>query len=279
MSVLFNWAIDPKGGYLPADHKNPVAHVDQPPPSKPRTRVLYDEEIQAIWQACEQWEADVLREEQTVASGGELGRPGAPGLSDFPRAIRLLFLTGLRAMEIGDLQWNELDLDVGEIRIPGSRTKNHRPLHNPLSPMACDILRSIKPRPGNPNVFGRDDNRPGRGLKMDTAKLRQRLKARFAKVGKLPPAHWTPHDIRRTFRSRMGSLKVPKHVAAALIGHIGLNETGAVSAVDQAYDRYDYWQEKCNALTKWEDLLRAIISGTAPKIVTPRFGQRFAKEA
>jgi integrase len=276
MSVLFNWAIDPKGGYLPTNHKNPMAHVDQPPQSKPRERVLTDEEIRTIWLACEQWEADVLREEQILAVTGKLGKSGARLLPHYPRAIRLLFLTGLRAQEIGDLQWDELDLYAEEIKIPASRTKNHHILHNPLSPMALDILRSVTRRSDKTNVFG-SGVRPGKGFQLsDCLSIRQHIKN---KAGKPPMAHWTIHDIRRTFRSLMGRLKVPNHVAAALIGHVGKEHTGAVSRVDQAYDRYDYWPEKREALAKLEDLLRAIISGTAPKIIAPRFGERFAKEA
>jgi integrase len=275
MSVLFKWAIDPKGGYLPVDHKNPMAHVDQLPQGKERERVLTDEEIQTIWLACEQWEADVLREEQNLAAG-KLGKRGARLLPHYPRAIRLLFLTGLRAQEIGDLQWDELDLHNGEIKIPGSRTKNHHPLHNPLSSMALDILRSVPRRPDKTNVFG-SGARPGKGFQLsDCLSIRQHIRN---KPGKPPMAHWTIHDIRRTVRSRMARLKVPDHIAAALIGHKGINKTGAVSTVDQAYNRYDYWPEKREALAKWEDLLRAIISGTAPKIIAPRFGERFAKEA
>jgi integrase len=214
-----------------------------------------------------------LRQEHILETRGKLDKGGLPLNPDLPRAIRLLFLTGLRAQEIGDLQWDEVDLHNGEIKISASRTKNHRVLHNPLSPMALDILRSITHRPDKPNVFGWS-RKPGKGLRVQLNRHNINLRA-----GKPLLAHWRFHDIRRTFRSRMAQLKVPKHVAAALIGHVGKEDTGAVSAVDQAYDRYDCWPEKLAALTKWEDLLRAIISGTAPKIVTPRFGQRFAKEA
>jgi integrase len=277
MSVLFNWAIDPKGGYLPADHKNPMAHVDRPAPSKARERVLTNEEIQAIWLACEQWEADALRDEQILASGGKLDRDGAAWLPDLPHVIRLLFLTGLRKQEIGDLQWDELDLHNGQIKILASRTKNHRVLHLPLSPMALDILRGIKHRPDRPNVFGQS-KKPGRGLVVETNLAVRGVSPRVAKAGKPPLAHWTVHDIRRTFRTRMSQLKVPNHVAAALVGHVGPEETGAVSTVDQSYNRDDYWQPMREALAKWEDLLRSIIDGTAPKIITPRFGQRFAKD-
>jgi integrase len=84
--------------------------------------------------------------------------------------------------------------------------------------------------------------------------------------------HWTVHDIRRTFRSRLSECGVPNEIAARLLGHRSprdLNQT----RIEQGYDRYAYWPEKKQALAKWQDKLRAIIDGTAEKIITPQFGR------
>ena len=36
--------------------------------------------------------------------------------------------------------------------------------------------------------------------------------------------------------------------------------------IEKTYDRYEYWLEKRTAVIKWQDRLRSIIDGTAPKI-------------
>ena len=97
------------------------------------------------------------------AQTGQRRRPGGYiVLTDYPRAAQLLFLTGLRSQEIGDLHWDEVDLDNGEIRIIKQRTKQKRELCNPLPDMAIEILRKTKAeaaRPGDPCVFGRGDGK------------------------------------------------------------------------------------------------------------------------
>jgi integrase len=154
---FFNWAID--SHKLPEDYRNPASKLLTVAKNAPRERVLLDDEIRVIWKTCEDWEAETLAFEQS-------GQRRAPGgfslLTDYPRAVQLLFLTGLRAQEIGDLHWSELDLDHGEIRIVKQRTKQKRELCNPLPDMATEILRKIKAeaaRPGDPCVFGRGDGK------------------------------------------------------------------------------------------------------------------------
>ena len=64
---------------------NPTIGAHAPLPSKPRERVLSDEELAAIWQACSD--------------------------DDYGRIIKLLILTACRRAEIGDMTWREIDLD------------------------------------------------------------------------------------------------------------------------------------------------------------------------
>jgi integrase len=121
--------------------------------------VLSDDEIRQIWKVCEDWEAETLelrRKGQKRSPGGYVVPP------DYARAVQLLFLTGLRAQEIGDLHWSEVHLDDREIVITKERMKNGKPLCVPLADMAVDILRRTKAeteiaRPKDPCVFGRGD--------------------------------------------------------------------------------------------------------------------------
>lgn len=56
---------------------------------------------------------------------------------------------------------------------------------------------------------------------------------------------WQLRDIRRTLRSNMARLKVPREICEVLINH-------APTVLDEIYDRYDRIGEKHEALAKYE---------------------------
>jgi integrase len=258
---LFKWAL--KTDKLPEGHRNPADNIQLPPTNKPRERVLTNDEIQLIVKTCEAWEAEILYDKQVRASTGKGILHGPPGLVDYPRVILLLFLTGCRKSEIGELKWSELDLDNGELRIPPERIKNAEELCSPLTDWAVQILRSVERRPDADNVFGYGR----RSLKLPH--LVRAINSRIRRAGGTPPKHWTPHDIRRTFRTHLTALHVSNDVAEALLGHVGHK-----SKIRRTYDRYEHWAEKRQTLAMWEANLRAIIDGTAEKFTRPSFGER-----
>jgi integrase len=260
MRVLFKWARKTKK--LPEGHRDPMIDVQTPKQDGPRERVLNDDEIRLIWKTCETLEAEAIHYEKIKASTGKGPWDGSRPITDTPRGIMLLFLTGCRAQEIGDLQWSEVDLDNGELLIPGTRTKNEENLSNPLSDWAVQILRRIKRRPGRKCIFGHT-KRDGQKL----SKGKRTVNKRIAKAGSSIP-HWTIHDIRRTVRTRLAALGVSMDVAEALLGHVGHR-----SPIERVYNKHEYWAEKRKALAMWEANLRAIIDGTAEKIARPRFGE------
>jgi integrase len=209
MSVFFKWAI--KTGKLPEAHRDPMTNVEPPKLNAPRERVLTDDEIRLIWKTCEAWETEALHYQST----GKRSHAGAAPMTDDPRGIMLLFLTGCRAQEIGDLRWDEVDLDNSQLLIPKTRTKNEEDLCNPLSDWAVQILRRVERRPGRNEIFRRTKN--GRNMQG----VLRRIDRRIVRTGGTLPKHWTPHDIRRTFRTRMAALGVTADVAEALVGHVG----------------------------------------------------------
>jgi integrase len=267
LRVFFKWAL--KTGKLPEGHHNPMTNVQPPQQNAPRTRVLTDDEIQLIWKTCETWEIEAIHDQQFKALTGKQ-RGGHATIPDFARAVMLLFLTGCRSQEIGDLQWPEVDLNNGELLIPGSRRKARKSqehaleLSVPLADWAVQILRHVEQRPDRNNVFGYT-KRAGQNL----ANTNRTINKRIAKAGGVPPKDWTLHDIRRTVRTRLAALGVSLDLAERLLGHVGhLNE------LVRTYDRHEYWPEKRQASAMWETHLRAIIDGTAEKIARPNFGQR-----
>lgn len=63
---------------------------------------------------------------------------------------------------------------------------------------------------------------------------------------------WTLHDLRRTGRSLMSRAKVPSDHAERLLGNV-------IGGVRETYDRYQYLDEKREALVKLSELLQEIV--------------------
>jgi integrase len=227
LSALFTWAM--KEGLC---ESNPTIATNDPEEGiKPRDRVLSDPELAAVWQACED--------------------------NDFGRILRLLILTGCRREEIGGLKWSELD-DSGVLTIPGSRTKNHRELVLTLPAVAIEILRLTPRRDGRDVVFA------SRGVGYSSwsyAKIA--LDGRITVAEGRPPAPWRLHDLRRTFRTGLGKIGVPPHVAELAVNHV----RGGVQAI---YDKHRYEREIKQALAQWADYVLALVAGRTRKIVTLR---------
>jgi integrase len=64
---------------------------------------------------------------------------------------------------------------------------------------------------------------------------------------------WTPHDLRRTFATRMAGLGVELHVIEKCLNHT----LGGVLAI---YNRHDYGAEREAATQRWADELARIVS-------------------
>ena len=76
---------------------------------------------------------------------------------------------------------------------------------------------------------------------------------------------WTLHDLRRTGRSLMSRAKVPSDHAERVLGHV-------IVGVRETYDRYEYLEEKQQALMRLSNLLHEIIKQRTAHIA--RIGSR-----
>ena len=124
LSSMFTWAA--QQGLMGENPHNPVILSKRPKDSKPREHVLTDDELAAIWHACED--------------------------GDYGRIIRLAMLTACRREEIGGLRWSEIVDDV--LTLPGERVKNGHEHKLPLLPMALEIIATIPERVGRDHLFG-----------------------------------------------------------------------------------------------------------------------------
>jgi len=183
LSALFSWAM--REGLCEA---NPVIGTNDPGQGPARDRILTDDELVAVWRACQE--------------------------DDFGRIVRLLILTGCRESEIGSAKWSEFDGD--QFTIPGDRTKNHRPHTLTLPPLAMQIIEPI-PRETD-FLFGAQ----GRGFKQwgpDTAKLKARLPNM---------REWRLHDLRRTFRSGLARIGIRPDIAERAVNHATGNSVSKI---------------------------------------------------
>jgi integrase len=111
LGAMMKWAV--ARGDL--DH-NPIDGMKKPPRSKPRTRVLTDEEIRALWSRLDQLSETIQQ------------------------IIKLCLITGQRLGEVCGMTSNEIDLARKVWNIPASRTKNGHPHSVPLSALALEII-------------------------------------------------------------------------------------------------------------------------------------------
>jgi integrase len=238
LSAFCSWAA--REGYIDS---NPCAFTNKALEAGPRTRLLNDEEITAIWNS--------LLEDQ------------------YGTVLKLLLLLGLRRDEIASLRWSEVNLDAATITLPPERTKNRREHVVPLSEPARALL-AAQPRRSERDgtvrdlIFGTMAARGFQNWHKCKVALDQRISA--AQDGR-PLDSWVPHDFRRlastTMHERLG---VPPHIVEAILGHADGHKRGVAGV----YNRATYENEKRVALNRWADYLLAVVEGCERTIVPLR---------
>jgi len=215
LRTFLTWCTRPPRRYL---QHSPMEGY--PPPGRDRrgTRTLTDDELRSVWNA----------------SG-----------NGTRQIIRLLILWGTRNGETCAIQraWRRGDV----LTIPGTHTKNSRDHGIPVLPLAAALL-DARPEIGDFYFSGRHSTK----LAINPMSLNRILDEVQADSG---TSGWQLRDIRRTFRSNMARLRVPRDVCEVLINH-------APPVLDEIYDRYDRLEEKREALQKYEDFLRELILGS-----------------
>lgn len=201
-----------------------------------RERVLTDDEIKAVWCACE--------------------RPaGVPKLILSPQmgvALRLALVTLQRGGEVVGMAWREVDEKRALWTIPAARMKGKRTHLVPLSPLALSLIGEAREiQEGRGFVFASGD------AHLDRRSF-SRAMNRIACALEIPSA--TPHDFRRTGATNLTSERIglPRFIVSQVIGHAG--DTGGAAAVTgRHYDMNDYLPEKRKALDAWAALLSEVV--------------------
>ncbi|MDR6833608.1 integrase [Sphingopyxis sp. BE259] len=212
IKMLFNWAADRDMVVA-----NQFERIRPPARTRERDRILSDQEIAAIWHASFQ-------------------------LTDpYGQMYRMFLLTGQRRSEVATMRWCEISGRTWTI--PREKVKKDRAHAVPLTTTAQAVLASLP-------QFGREafvfTTTGGMSASSNFAKVKRELDRLSGTAG------WTIHDIRRTVRSKLAELRIPREVARKVLNH----EDGKV---DRIYNRHDYAKEKREALVKWEKRLLTIV--------------------
>jgi integrase len=190
---------------------------------EPRSRVLTDEELRAIWRATE---LNTMGAGATVA-GSARGLQTASGSGTAPvfaALVRFILLTATRRNEAAKARRSEIA--DGEWTILAARYKTKLDHVVPLSALA---IASIPPGDGEWlfTINGRDaiGNYTWHKTAFDQAS---------------GVTDWRLHDLRRTARSLMSRAGVPTDHAERCLGHV-------IGGVRGVYDRHEYYEEKRRA--------------------------------
>jgi integrase len=241
ISGVFSFAVD--SDLIDA---NPCTRLKKRGRERVGNRVLTDPEIRLFW-------SKAIREPISPATGA---------------ALHLELLTGVRPGEVAGIWRSELEyLDQpGKAvwTVPGERTKNKLPHMVPLESAALEIINArIAAAAGNrkndfpifPARNKPDKAMTAHALARAMSRLAEKLTGVAAGAKSWKADRPTPHDLRRTFRTRLPQIGVPADIRDRLMNHIP-SDVGS-----KHYDRYQYLDEKREALLSWQVALADILKG------------------
>ncbi len=186
---------------------NPMARAERPKARKKRKRVLTDDELKAVWNACE-------------------------GM--FGTIIKFCILTGQRSREIAKLTWPMIDTQNRLITLPKELTKNHREHTFPYGDMTAELLATILRCNDTAYLFpARKDWKRGRKATVYNAwnKDKPKLDERSGVNG------YVIHDLRRALRTMWSGLGTPRSISRKYQNHITSDDH---DEIDEIYDQYAF---------------------------------------
>lgn len=236
LNKFLNWCVERDIlATSPAIGVKPVAKESS------RDRVLSDDEIRWLWQAC-----------------GTAGQPWGP-------LAKVLLLTGQRLGEVVGMRDSEITGDIWHLN--AERTKNGRAHDVPLTEAVRDVLAGVERIEGRAGLYHTTNGRtPVSGFHKGRKHLAEHMAAAAEKEAGEPVEvrHWTFHDLRRTCATGMARLGIPVRVTEAVLNHV----SGTGGGIVGVYQRHDYADEKRQALEAWGRYVLALVEGKADNVVS-----------
>lgn len=213
--TMFNWG--KVVGLVPPDHVDPTKGIVRFPERR-RRRYITTVEMPDFIRALE-------------AEDNEYARHG----------LWLLLLLGLRATELLNAKWSDIDWDTGTLFV--GLTKNGEPLLAPLGDAALARLQLIPRIPNNPYIIcGQKLGRPLTGLGKPLRRVLRRAGLQNIRV----------HDLRRTVGSWLAQSGASLHLIGDVLNHRDLRTTLGYA--------YFQTQQRRDALTDYGNKVLSLVS-------------------
>jgi integrase len=180
-------------------------------------------------------------------------------------ALALLVSLGVRKGELIAAQWQEFNFEKQDWSLPAERSKTGTAINIPLPDDIIPWFEELHIRScGSNYVFPSRRASKRRGYISDDTLNHALAKVLGKKVdskkqpyenflGKAGVNDFTPHDLRRTCRTLLSGLGITKDIAKKCLNH-------KIEGIDGTYDRYDYFEERREALTKLSDLIAPLVN-------------------
>jgi integrase len=203
------------------------------PSERARDRTLSDDEIKAVWDACDD-----------------------PRMGIYGAAIRFLLLSGARRSEATEMRRGEIEGDVWTL--PKERSKNREQIIRPLSKAALEIIGALPVIAGSDLVFTVSGTSP---IHLDSG--RSNAKKLLDDISGV--RDWVIHDLRRVARSLLSRAGVSYDVAELCLGH---RLPGGL--IRRTYDTHNFIDEKRRAFELLAREIERIVNPPEGKIVALR---------
>lgn len=163
----------------------------------------------------------------------------------------LLLLTGCRGGELRQALVSHVDLDKAVWTVPTHINKLREKggdIIRPLSDRALELFRQLIDIANGDDMLFRSRQGKNKGMITQSA-LNNQASTLIKAMQAVDPSikHFTPHDIRRTFRTLIAPM-VRHEVAESMLGHL-------VSGVVGVYERTDWMKQKAAGYQRWSDCL------------------------
>ncbi len=198
------------------------------------------------------------REGFASVPAAELGAKFFSPLGAVPDFIKYFYLwTAFSALRLGSarsLLWEWIDFVEQSVTIPGDFMKMSRPFRLTLTPHMEQLLKCFRDRyGGNESAFvfyhwSADEWKINTGEAMPERYFQGPVTANCNR-------ECTIHGLRKSARTWMAENGISFDVAEACLAH------EEKSAVVRAYQKYDYFRERMDALTKWDQYVFNLLPG------------------
>lgn len=215
--------------------RNPVSDLRRSvvaPKAKPRAAVTKPEEISKLLRAIDEYQ----------------GQPTTLA------ALKLAPLVFVRPGELRHAEWEELDLDDAQWRIPARKMKMREEHIVPLAKQAVAILRALQPLTGHRRYCFPSIRAGDRPMSENTVNAALRMLGYDKET-------MTGHGFRALASTRLNEMGWTPDIIERQLAHAERNKVRA------AYNRATYMAERTKMMQAWADYLDLLKS--SPSKVTP----------